>query len=74
MVTDLIGPVEPGELVALEYKGEREFTNKDGRRVTSPDYRTLRKPANPTSMPEPPEPSEGEQPQVEDQADDDIPF
>src|SRR5918992_660876 len=44
VVTDTIGPVQPGELLAIEYRGEREFTNKDGRRVTSPDYRTLRKP------------------------------
>ena len=43
-VTDTIGPVQPGELVAIEYRGEREFTNNEGRRVTSPDYRTLRKP------------------------------
>jgi len=44
VVTDTVGPVQPGELLAIEHKGEREFTNKEGRRVTSPDYRTLRKP------------------------------
>ena len=37
------GRVQPGELVAIEYTGEREFTNKEGRRVTSPDYRVKRK-------------------------------
>jgi hypothetical protein len=49
-VVDVIGPVQASELLAIEYKGEREFTNKEGRRVTSPDYRTLRKqPAATTS-------------------------
>lgn len=43
VVRDTIGQVAPGELIAIEYRGEREFTNSEGRRVTSPDYRTLRK-------------------------------
>ncbi len=37
------GPVEAGELVGIEFVGEREFTNSQGRRVTSPDYRVTRK-------------------------------
>jgi hypothetical protein len=45
-VIDIVGPVQPGELLAIEYKGEREFTNKEGRKVTSPNYRTLRKTAS----------------------------
>jgi hypothetical protein len=49
-VVDMVGPVKPGELVALEYRGERSFTNKEGRQVTSPDYRVMRKPgAEPAS-------------------------
>jgi hypothetical protein len=44
VVEHTIGPVEPGELVAIEHRGEREFTNQEGRRVTSPDYRVLRRP------------------------------
>lgn len=42
-VIDTIGPVQPGELLAIQFRGEREFTNNEGRRVTNPDYRTLRK-------------------------------
>jgi hypothetical protein len=42
-VSKTLGWVAPGELLAIEYRGERTYTNKEGRQVTSPDYRTLRK-------------------------------
>jgi hypothetical protein len=42
-VVDVIGPVQPGELLAIEYRGERTYVNKEGRTVTSPDHRTLRR-------------------------------
>ncbi len=38
------GPLREGEVFAVEYRGDRTYTNKDGKKVTTGSYRFTRKP------------------------------
>lgn len=42
-VLETRGPVRQGELVAIHYQGEEQYTNKEGRVVTAPKYRVIRR-------------------------------
>jgi hypothetical protein len=44
-IVDNWGPVRDGEVVAIEYRGDREYTNRAGLLVTTGTYRFTRKPA-----------------------------
>jgi hypothetical protein len=44
-VVDNWGPVRVGEIVAIEYRGDREYVNKVGQKVATGSFRTTRKPA-----------------------------
>ena len=62
------GRVRVGEVVAIEYRGDREFTNRDGLLVTTGKYRFTRRP---TVGDEP----EGDEPlAAAEEASDDIPW
>lgn len=51
-VLETRGPVRVGELVAIHYQGEEQYTNKEGRVVTAPKYRVIRREAAPESQEE----------------------
>jgi hypothetical protein len=76
---DILGPVRPGELLAIELRGERQFTNQEGRLVTSPDYRTMRKQPAVTAdgqqrLGEPDATTPEPEPSAASKTEDDIPF
>jgi hypothetical protein len=71
-VTDVLGPVKAGELLAIELRGERTYTNKQGKQVTTPSYNTLRKPAPETDEEEAADEATSDTP--EEAVDDDIPW
>jgi hypothetical protein len=63
-VIDNIGPVRTGEFFAVEYRGDRQYTNRAGQLVTTGSYLITRKPQKRADA-EPPESGAG---------DDGIPF
>ena len=68
------GPVLVDEVVAIEYRGDREFINKAGTKVTTGSFRATRKPPPAPSTADAPADAEAASDNADPEADDDIPF